>query len=432
MKLKDIHNRLQDIEVELAEIKAKADEGTAEPADVENAQALMSEEKNLKAQLETFEAMDTRAAAKEAAPSHIQVMGPAAENAKYPFGDFAKEVFMYEKNKIMPKRLEAQQKKMNDMYAATGLSEGVPSDGGFMLNPEYSSEILSNMYDQSAVLSRVRRRTLSPQSNSIKIPYVDETDRGDGTRLGGIRAYWANEAAQMTGSTPKFGEITLTPNKLTGLCYVTDELLSDASMLGGFLEDGFRDEFDFKIADGIVNGDGAGKPLGILNANALISVSKETGQDASTFVFENATNMYARLWARSRPNAVWLMSQDVIPQLLEMNIAVGTGGVPAFVPAGGVTDTPVDRLWGMPILYIEQCQSVGTKGDVYLADLSQYLLVEKGGLQGATSIHLRFDYNETAFRWTYRVDGQPIWQSALTPFNDGDTVSPYIALAARS
>jgi HK97 family phage major capsid protein len=65
-------------------------------------------------------------------------------------------------------------------------------------------------------------------------------------------------------------------------------------------------------------------------------------------------------------------------------------------------------------------------------DLSQYLFVDKGGIQSASSIHIKFDYAETAFRWIYRADGQPTWQSALTPFKGSNTVSPYIALNTRS
>jgi len=71
-------------------------------------------------------------------------------------------------------------------------------------------------------------------------------------------------------------------------------------------------------------------------------------------------------------------------------------------------------------------------GDIILADLSQYLLAEKGPVASEQSIHVRFVYDEMALRWTYRVDGAPWWHSALTPHKGSNTQSPFITLATRS
>jgi HK97 family phage major capsid protein len=72
----------------------------------------------------------------------------------------------------------------------------------------------------------------------------------------------------------------------------------------------------FMTEDAIVEGTGAGQPLGILNSPALISVAKETGQAAATIVKENVDKMWSRMWARARKNAIWLINQDIEPQLL--------------------------------------------------------------------------------------------------------------------
>jgi hypothetical protein len=63
--------------------------------------------------------------------------------------------------------------------------------------------------------------------------------------------------------------------------------------------------------------------------------------------------------------------------------------------------------------------------------MSQYMVATKGGLRGAESIHVSFTTDQTAFRWIYRVDGQPTWKSALTPFKSSNTLSPFVTLAAR-
>jgi HK97 family phage major capsid protein len=141
--------------------------------------------------------------------------------------------------------------------------------------------------------------------------------------------------------------------------------------------------------------------------------------------------MYSRLFARSYPNAVWIANQNIIPQLFKMVLAGASSDVPVYLPAGGASGKPFDTLFGKPILFIEQASSIGDVGDLLLVDLSQYLMIDKGGLKTASSIHVRFDYDETCFRFVYRVDGQPSWSSALTPYKGTQTQSPYIALAAR-
>jgi len=142
--------------------------------------------------------------------------------------------------------------------------------------------------------------------------------------------------------------------------------------------------------------------------------------------------MWSRCWAPSRKNAVWLINQDCEPQLNGMSIAVGTGGIPVYLPAGGLSQSPYSTLFGRPVIPVEYCATVGDQGDIILADFTQYQAIDKGVLKTATSIHVRFDYNETAFRFVFRFDGQPSWKSALTPYKGSNTLSPFVALANRA
>lgn len=318
--------------------------------------------------------------------------------------------------------------------AATGLNETVSSDGGFLVQQDFSTELLQEVFQTGVLASRCRRIQISGNSNGIKIPGVDETSRAS-TRSGGVLAYWKDEAAQKTASRPKFRMIELNLKKLIGLCYATDELLGDASALEGYIKQAFISEFGFQIDDAIINGTGAGQPLGILNSGCLVSVSAETGQDAATVVAENVIKMYSRIFAQSRQNAVWLINQNVEPQLFTMSLAVGTGGVPVYMPAGGLSGQPYGTLFGRPVIPIEQAATLGTVGDIIFADLTNgYVLAEKGGIQSDMSIHVQFLYDEQVFRFVLRVDGQPVRASALTPYKGGSsyTQSHFIALATRS
>jgi len=321
------------------------------------------------------------------------------------------------------------------IMAATGMSEGIPSDGGFLVQTDFSTELLRRTYDSGLVAGRCRRIPISGNSNGLKINGINETSRADGSRWGGIVAYWKAEAAAKTASAPKFRQIELNLKKLIGLCYATDELLQDASALGAIISDAFAEEFAFKIDDAIIEGTGAGQPLGILNSGAVVNQAAEGGQLARTVVMQNIINMWSRLDPRSKANCVWFINTNVTPELYTMGLVVGAGGGPVFMPPGGLADAPYARLFNRPVIEIEQCSTLGTAGDIILADMSQYLLIDKGGIEGASSIHLKFNYDETVFRFVYRVDGQPTWAAPVTPFKDAATtrtISPFVTLATRA
>ncbi len=316
--------------------------------------------------------------------------------------------------------------------AATGLGESVSSEGGWLVQQDFSNELLNQVHETGMLSRRCRRIPISSGANGIKIPAVDETSRVDGSRWGGVQAYWKAEAAAATASKPKFRQMELNLKKLIGLAYVTEELLADAAALEMVVRQAFTEEFGFKIDDAIVRGDGAGKPMGILNSPALVTVSKESGQAASTVIAENIEKMYARMPASSLMRAEWYINQEVWPQLFQLSHAVGTGGVPVFVPAGGLSAAPFGTLFGRPITPIEQCEALGTAGDIIFADLNQYVLIEKGGIRADLSIHVQFLTDEMTFRFVLRQDGQPIQNAPITPFKGTNTLSPFINLQTRS
>lgn len=310
--------------------------------------------------------------------------------------------------------------------SASGLNETNPSDGGFLVQKDFVADLLKRTYETGVIASKVHKIPLTTNANGIKINAIDETSRANGSRWGGIQTYWENEAEQITASKPKFRSMDLSLKKLTGLCYVTDELLQDASALENVLRQGFAEEFGFKIDDAILRGTGAGQPLGILNSDSLVKVEKEAGQSDKITV-ENLVKMWSRLWSRSRANSVWYINPEIEPLLYTLKV----GDRPVYIPAGGLSETPYATLFGRPVMPLEQCSAVGDVGDIILADFSQYLLIDKGGINATSSIHVRFLYDENVFRFIYRVDGQPVWNKALQPYKGSATVSPFVALGAR-
>lgn len=319
--------------------------------------------------------------------------------------------------------------------APTGAGEGVASDGGFLVQQDYSTQLLELMHEMGQVLSRVTRLPLSSNSNGIKLPTIDETSRVNGSRWGGVNAYWSNEADTAAASKPKFGEIELSLKKLMGVSYATEELLRDASVLETIFRKAFTEELTFKTEEAICVGTGSGQMLGFMNSGALISVAAESGQAAATIVTQNILNMISRMPPRSFLRSVWLINQDILPQLYPLTIGNGTATHLIYAPPGLTGDNknaPFGTLMGRPVLPIEHAATLGTTGDITLVDLGTYLMIDKGGMDWSESMHVRFLYDEMTFKITYRVDGQPSVRKAITPKNGTATVSPYVALATRN
>jgi HK97 family phage major capsid protein len=313
--------------------------------------------------------------------------------------------------------------------ATTYGSEGVGADGGFAVPPDFRSEIMVKVFGEDSLINRTDR--IQSSSNTLTIP-TDMTTPWDSS--GGIQSYWTAEGATKTQSKPKLEDVTLKLHTLATLVPVTEELLEDAPAMDSYLRRKVPEKMDFKISDAIVRGTGAGQPLGFLNSPALVTVSAEGGQTADTINATNVLKMLARLPVQSRRNAVWLVHPDAEVQLPLMTI----GNSPAYQAPGGLAQNPYGVLLGRPVIPHQVAETVGDLGDLMLVDLSQYLSVTKtgggrdaNGMRTDVSIHLWFDQDMVAYRFTIRVAGQP-WWSSTTAQRDGSNVqSPFVVLAAR-
>ena len=362
----------------------------------------------------------------------LTMPGASLASSSGPFPDFGSYLLAVREAASPGQRPD--QRLFDIQAAATGLGETIPSSGGFLVQTDFSNDLLKSVFETGLLAQKCRRVTISNNSNSIKINGFDETSRVTGSRFGGIQGYWKDEAELKIKSKPKFRQIELNLHKMIGLCYASDEVIADASILNMVIRAAFISEFGFMIDDAIINGTGTGQPLGILNAGCLVTVPAETAQAADTIMTENIVKMYSRLLPGSKKTSLWLINKNVEPQLFTLHLDVGTGGIPVYMPAGGVSGLPYDSLFGIPVIECEQCQTLGDQGDIILADFANgYVLADKGGIKTDVSIHVQFLYDESVFRFVLRIDGQPVLAKEITPFKGGagSTQSHFITLADR-
>jgi len=329
----------------------------------------------------------------------------------------------------------SEELKKWETKAAGSPSQNVTDNeaGAYLIPPEWSSDLLRPVMQEDLAFGRTRKVPL--QRNTIEMPYVNGFDESSGKTYGNVQATWMDEEDTHTGSSMKFGKLRLSLKKLGLMAFVTDEMISDSpASMEVILRDSFRDALTFEMNDALIRGSGAGKPQGILNSAALVTVSKETGQGANTILFENILNMYTRI--NDKVNAIWMVNPACLPTLATMSMAVGTGGIPVWLPANGAAGRPFDTLMGLPVVYNKHCSALSSAGDIILVDWSQYYVAIKAGAEAngvySSSVHLKFDADQTAYKFVFRMDGSCAWKSAVTPpQSTATTISPIVTLEAR-
>lgn len=307
-------------------------------------------------------------------------------------------------------------------------SSTVPSEGGFLIPEVLRSEILSLSLETAIV--RPRARIIPMETLRVPFPAVDATSNVSSV-FGGIVAYWTEEGATLTDTQPSFSRIILDAKKLTAYTQIPNELISDSiASFQAMLDQMFPEALGWYEDLAFLTGGGVGEPLGVFKSPALVTVAKETGQAADTIVWENIVKMYSRMLPGSLNRAVWLVPPDAFPELATMALSVGTGGSAIWLTNGA--GTAPTTILGRPVIVTEKAPKLGDEGDISFVDFGFYLIGDRQVMSAMSSPHYRFANDETAYRIIERVDGRPWLNSAITPQNNGPTLSPIVRLAERA
>lgn len=351
-----------------------------------------------------------------------KAMGAPLDKDWDDIGDFLKAI--WHKNSSLDAKTTAKIRQSQNAFTS-----GVPADGGFLIPEVLRSELLKVTLEKAIVRSRAR--VIPMDTLRVPFPSIDSTSNVSSV-YGGIVGYWTQEGAALTASQAKFSRVVLDAKKLTGYCEVPNELLSDSlPSFQAFIDEVFPEALAFYEDVAFLTGTGVGEPLGVLNANneAIVVQTKQSLQAIDTIVWENLVKMYARMLPSSLDRAVWIASPGTFPELATMALSVGTGGGPVWLN-NGVVGPPMTIL-GRPVIFTEKAPLIGDQGDISFIDFGMYLIGDRQAMSASSSSEFKFGNDMTAYRIIQRLDGLPWLQSAITPKNNGDTLSPFVQLQAR-
>ena len=241
-------------------------------------------------------------------------------------------------------------------------------------------------------------------SNAVELRRDAATTRGGSA---GIQILRANELATLTETKNTFEKDTVKVNKIYAYVEVSEEDLSDFPLLQSYTMQDVPEKLRIAKGEDVMFGNGVGRALGFRASGAgdKVQVTRDTANNVKA---EDIASMMAR--AIIGPRSFWIVNQAVWAKLPLMSIA----NQPVF--QNDFTVSSRGALMGMPVFTSEDCEALGTSGDIILVNPDAYFAVEKsGGDNFAESSHVYFDRDAMAFRWTSRFGGIPRYNAPYTP-----------------
>lgn len=284
------------------------------------------------------------------------------------------------------------------------------------------------------------RCTRIPMGASVvKIPA--RVDKNHATSVtGGTRVYRTKETATVTATKDTFEMVSLEANEIVGESFATKQLMRDSPIsIPALIEASMGAANVDKRIDELLNGNGQGMPLGVLNAAnlALLSVDRRPNQSDATIISgRDVIHMASRVWGYQ--DAIWIANHDAFETLntLVIESPNAAGIIKLFTPVEGGAGV-MGMLWGRPLYFTEYAPGIASGDGTDISEWDDGLLScinFKEVMYGERftefnrSVHVRFREREEVFQFVTENDARPWWKTYLTPKKGITTRSPFVTL----
>lgn len=386
--------------------------------------ALGADLEKLKAQIERAERLEQEEASltqvRPAAARGNGIIRPAGPEASREFENFGQfmHAVRFNPNDQRLNFVESAGANADDLSAEMRMDSN--AQGGFMVPPQLRTTLLSVPAQDALVRPRAQViEAGDPPDAGVTFPALDQTGANPGNMYGGVEVKWIGEGDEKPETDAKLREVTLTPHEVAGITTITDKLLRNWRASSTFIEGLLRGAVTAAEDYAFLRGNGVTQPLGALNSGAAFFVNRAVANQVS---YRDLVGMVARLLMRGGTSPVWSMPQSALTQ-----IALLKDDNNNFIWQASARDGFAGTLLGYPVRWNNRAPSLGSKGDIFLADWSYYLIKDGSGPFVATSEHVKFTSNKTVIKIFWNVDGAP-WLTAPIKEENGYQVSPFVGL----
>ena len=277
------------------------------------------------------------------------------------------------------------------------LQEGTDSEGGYLVPDEFERTLVEALEEENVF--RTLAHVIQTSSGDRKIPVV----ASKGT------ASWVDEEGAYTESDDAFSQVSIGAYKLGTMIKVSEELLADSVFdLEAYISKEFARRIGAREEESFFNGDGKGKPLGILADAGGAEVGVNAGSPTA-ITADDVIDLFYSLKAPYRKNAVWVMNDATVKQIRKLKDSTGQYLWQPSLVAG----TP-DTILGRPVKTsaFMPTAAAGAK-TIAFGDFKYYWIADRQGRTFKKLSELYAANGQVGFLGTQRVDGKLILPEAI-------------------
>ena len=227
------------------------------------------------------------------------------------------------------------------------LSVDSDADGGFLVTPEMSSEIVKKVFESSPMRALASVQTISTDALDI-LEDLDEVESG-----------WVTERQNRSNTgTPQLKMVKIPVHEIYASPLATQKMLDDASInVEQWLQQKIADKFSRDEATAFVRGDGMGKPKGILSYSAgdgFGLIEQVVSGSAANITADGLIDLQNALKEAYQGNASWIMKRQTVKEVRKLKDLQGR-----YLWEPGLVPGNPDMLLGKPLYQANDMDAVG-------------------------------------------------------------------------
>lgn len=258
-----------------------------------------------------------------------------------------------------PERLAAEE--------ARSLIVGDSTRGGFLAPEQFAAEVIKGIVEVSPVRQAARVGTMS--AGEITLP----------KRTGRPTGHWVAEEEDRTETGSTYGQITVPAHEMACYVDVSIKLLEDAAVnVEAEVAGDLAEEFGRLEALAFMQGDGIGKPLGIMETAGVAYTATGNASTLGTAPADTLIDAFYALPAAYRNRGTWLMNGSTLAAVRKLK----DGSTGAYLWQPGLAAGQPETILGRPVIEDVTMDSVGSAAEpIIFGDFERaYRIYDRVGL----------------------------------------------------
>jgi len=281
--------------------------------------------------------------------------------------------------------------------ALEGLSIGEDEKGGYTVPDEFERKLVEALEENN--IFRGLATVIRTSSGTRKIPIAE--DSGE--------ASWIDEGEEIPEADATFGQTTLAAYKMGTMIKISNELLHDSAFdLASYIARRFGVRMGNAEEKAFIQGDGQGKPLGLLAETGGVPVGV-TAASETAVKFDEIFDLYYSLKSPYRKKAKFLCNEALLLQLMKIKDKNDN-----YIWKPSLEVGKPDTVLSRPIITSSYMPSItaGQKALLF-GDFSYYWIADRQNrtFKRLNELYARTD--QVGFISTQRVDGKLILPEAI-------------------